>query len=199
MNPNPIEKLDLFPQGKLQVTLLRLAHQLLEHYHDFSDTVIIGLQPRGIYFSRRMKKVLAELLPESNILYGELDVTFFRDDFRRRGAPLQANQTKIDFLIEGKKVILIDDVLYSGRTIRAGLDAMLAYGRPASVNLLVLVDRKRKRELPVEAAFVGISVETIESERVSVELEESGGNDKVFLVRGGKNEKGIIHLKYDGF
>jgi pyrimidine operon attenuation protein/uracil phosphoribosyltransferase len=199
MNPNPIEKLDLFPQGKLQVTLLRLAHQLLEHYNDFSDTVIIGLQPRGIYFSRRMKKVLAELLPESNILYGELDVTFFRDDFRRRSAPLQANQTKIDFLIEGKKVILIDDVLYSGRTIRAGLDAMLAYGRPTSVNLLVLVDRKRKRELPVEAAFVGISVETIESERVSVELEESGGNDKIYLVRGGSNEKGIIHLKYDGF
>lgn len=199
MNPNPIEKLDLFPQGKLQVTLLRLAHQLLEHYNDFSDTVIIGLQPRGIYFSRRMNKVLAELLPESSILYGELDVTFFRDDFRRRGAPLQANQTKIDFLIEGKNVILIDDVLYSGRTIRAGLDAMLAYGRPASVNLLVLVDRKRKRELPVEAAFVGIAVETIESERVSVELEESGGSDKVFLVRGGGSEKGIIHLKYEGF
>lgn len=176
------EKLDLFPQDKLKVTLLRLAHQLIEHYGSFQNTVLIGLQPRGVFLSRRMCEVLCELLPEINIPYGELDGTFFRDDFRRRDFQVQANQTRIDFLIEGKKVILIDDVLYTGRTIRAAMDAMLAYGRPSSVSLLVLVDRKHKRELPIEASFVGICVETIESEKVSVELKEGGGEDKVYMV-----------------
>ena len=177
------QKLDLFPQDKLKVTLLRLAHQLLEHYGNFQNTVLIGLQPRGVYLSRRMCEILCTLLPEVNIPYGELDATFFRDDFRRRDLLVQANQTRIDFLIEGKKVILIDDVLYTGRTIRAAMDAMLAYGRPHSVSLLVLVDRKHKRELPIEASFSGISVDTIQSEKVLVELKESGGDDKVYLLR----------------
>ncbi|MFN0203083.1 MAG: bifunctional pyr operon transcriptional regulator/uracil phosphoribosyltransferase PyrR [Bacteroidia bacterium] len=175
--------IDLFPAGKLNITLLRLAHQLLENYGNFEQTVIIGLQPRGVYFSRRMNQILQTLLPEIQIPYGELDTTFFRDDFRRKGTPLQANQTKIDFLIEGKRVILIDDVLYTGRSIRAAMDAMLAYGRPSSVELMVLVDRKRKRELPVQAAYIGITVDSIKTEKVSVELAESGGADKVFLVK----------------
>ena len=176
------DKLDLFPKGKLSITLLRLCHQLIETYGNFDDVVILGAQPRGIYLSRRIKEVLKDLVPEVNIPYGELDVTFFRDDFRTRNSPLSPNQTRIDFLIENKKVLLIDDVLFTGRTIRAAMDAMLAYGRPTSVELLVLVDRKRKRELPVEASYVGISVDTIETQRVEVELKESGGNDEVFLV-----------------
>lgn len=176
------EKLDLFPKGKLHVTLLRLCHQLIEKYGDFSDTVILGAQPRGIYLSRRIQELLKDLIPDSNIPYGELDTTFFRDDFRMRNTPLQPNQTKIDFLIENKRVILIDDVLYTGRTIRAAMDAMLAYGRPTSVELLVLVDRKRKRELPIEASYIGIKVDTISTQRVEVKLKESGGNDEVFMV-----------------
>ncbi len=180
MNP---QKLDLFPQNKLSVTLMRLAHQLIEDYHEFENTVIIGLQPRGVFLSRRMMDILNYLLPDTYIPYGELDVTFFRDDFRRRESPLQANLTRIDFLLEGKKVILIDDVLYTGRTIRAAMDAMLAYGRPHSVSLLVLVDRKHKRELPIEATYAGITVDTIQSEKVLVELVESGGQDKVYLLK----------------
>ncbi|MEL6588495.1 MAG: bifunctional pyr operon transcriptional regulator/uracil phosphoribosyltransferase PyrR [Bacteroidota bacterium] len=175
-------KLDLFPAGKLAVTLQRLCHQLLESYDDFQDTVILGAQPRGIYLSRRIRQLLKELLPDLDIPYGELDTTFFRDDFRKRGKPLEPNKTSIDFLIEDKRVILIDDVLYTGRTIRAALDAMLAYGRPRTVELLVLVDRKHKRELPVEASYVGIEVDTIETQRVVVELAESGGKDTVVLV-----------------
>lgn len=179
------DRLDLFPAEKLNITLHRLAHQLIEHYEDFSNTVLIGLQPRGVFLSRRMCEILCELLPTVNIPYGELDVTFFRDDFRRRPAPLQPNQTRIDFLIEGKRVILIDDVLYTGRTIRAAMDGMLAYGRPLSVELLVLVDRKHKRELPVEASYVGITVDTIKTEKVLVELREAGGSDKVYLLKEG--------------
>jgi pyrimidine operon attenuation protein/uracil phosphoribosyltransferase len=180
-NMNPQDKLDLFPEGKLEITLLRLCHQLVETYGDFSHTVLLGAQPRGVFLAKRIKRILENLVGV-DLPLGELDATFFRDDFRKRSAPLQANQTRINFLIEDQRVILIDDVLYTGRTVRAGLDAMLAYGRPQSVELLVLVDRKRKRELPVEASYVGISVDTIETQRVRVELEEGGGDDQVLLV-----------------
>ncbi len=181
MNPSP-EILDLFPSGKLDVTLLRLCHQLIEHYGKFENAVMLGSQPRGIFLGKRLHTLLEGLVPGISLPYGDLDITFFRDDFRRRESPLQPNRTRIDFLIEGKDVILVDDVLYTGRTTRAALDAMLAYGRPASVTLLVLVDRKHQRELPIEPTFVGITVDTIEDQRVSVQLSESGGNDSVILL-----------------
>jgi pyrimidine operon attenuation protein / uracil phosphoribosyltransferase len=117
------------------------------------------------------------------VQYGELDITFYRDDIRRGHSPLKANQTRVDFLVEGKRVILIDDVLYTGRSIRAALDAMLAFGRPQSVELMVLVDRRLKRELPVTASYVGITVDTINSEKVIVALKESGGDDQVWLTK----------------
>lgn len=176
------KQLDLFPSGKLSVTLQRLCHELLETYGDFEDTVILGAQPKGVFLSHRIHSMLQAYRPDSNILHGELDTTFFRDDFRMRDKPLQANKTRIDFLIESKRVILVDDVLYTGRSVRAALDAMLAYGRPASVELLVLVDRLHKRHLPIEAEYIGIRVDTIESQRVEVSLKESGGEDQVWLV-----------------
>ena len=177
------EKLELFPSGKLSVTLQRLCHELLETYGDFRDTVILGAQPKGTFLSRRFHSMLKEYRPGVQIPHGELDTTFFRDDFRMRDKPLQPNKTRIDFLIENKRVILIDDVLYTGRSVRAALDAMLAYGRPASVELLVLVDRLHKRHLPIEPSYVGIEVDTIESQRVVVSLqEEDGGADQVWLV-----------------
>lgn len=161
------------------MTLSRLCHQLIENHGDFRNTVMLGMQPRGIYLSRRIHSLLADLSPQGDIPYGELDVTFFRDDFRRHGAPLMANQTRVDFLVEGKKVILIDDVLYTGRTVRAALDAMLAYGRPENVELLVLVDRHRMRQLPIEPRYVGIRVDTLETEKVIVRLKEGGHKDSV--------------------
>ncbi|MDX1906089.1 MAG: bifunctional pyr operon transcriptional regulator/uracil phosphoribosyltransferase PyrR [Bacteroidia bacterium] len=175
------EKLNLFPAGKLHITLLRLCHQLIEHYGDFQDTVLLGSQPRGVFLSKRLRLMLAELTGV-NLPHGELDVTFFRDDVRLRPSPLQPNQTRVDFLIENQRVILVDDVLYTGRTVRAAMDAMLAYGRPRSVELLVLVDRRHQRELPIEASYTGITVDTIDTQRVLVELRESGGQDEVFLV-----------------
>ena len=176
------DKLDLFPEGKLQITLLRLCHQLIENYGDFSDTVILGLQLKGVYLARRIQEILQGLMPDVQIPLGELDTTFFRDDFRMREEPIQANRTRVDFLIEHKKVILVDDVLYTGRTIRAAMDAMLGFGRPKSVELLVLVDRTHKRELPIEPTYVGMTVDTIKTQRVLVQLAEGGGKDQVFLV-----------------
>lgn len=177
------EKLDLFPEGKLEITLLRLCHELIERYEDFHETAIIGVQPRGVFLSRRIQRLLQGLLPDLHLPYGELDITFYRDDFRRRDTPLQANQTHIDFLIEKKRIILIDDVLYTGRTIRAAMDAMLAFGRAQSVELLVLVDRIRYRDFPIEATYIGITVETLETEKVIVRLKEGGGEDQAYIIR----------------
>lgn len=165
---------------KLQLTIKRLCYQLIENHHDFSDSVILGLQPRGIYMADRIHKELEQILNKT-VLLGRLDVTFFRDDFRRRESPLIPNATKIDFTIENKKVILIDDVLYTGRTIRSGLDAMLAYGRPQNVELMVLVDRRYSRHLPVEANYIGTQVDSIAEERVKVEWKETDGKDQIIL------------------
>ena len=112
---------------------------------------------------------------------GNLDITFYRDDFRRRETPLIPSATNIDFVIEGKNVFIMDDVLYTGRTIRSGLDALLAYGRPDKVELLAMIDRRFKRDLPIEADYVGKTVDTLISERVSVEWSEIEGEDKVVL------------------
>ena len=176
-------KLELFPEGKLEVTLLRLCHEILERHAQLENVALLGIQPRGVYLSQRILQLLTQLAPNSKLGYGELDVTFYRDDFRRRESPLEPNKTHVNFLIESKHIILVDDVLYTGRTVRAALDAMLAFGRPQSVELLVLVDRKRTRDLPIEANYIGIEVDTVPSERVMVELQEAGGNtDSVYIL-----------------
>ncbi|MCI4667659.1 MAG: bifunctional pyr operon transcriptional regulator/uracil phosphoribosyltransferase PyrR [Bacteroidia bacterium] len=177
-------QLDLFPSGKLHITLNRLAQQLIERYGKFEDVVFLGIQTKGVFVAKRIAFLLEDSLQISPIHLGELDATFFRDDFRKRSAPLQPNRTKIDFLIEDKKVVLVDDVLYSGRTVRAALDAMLAYGRPESVELLVLVDRQHQREVPIQPSYVGSNVDTIETQWVMVDLVEEEGvvEDKVYLL-----------------
>lgn len=166
----------------LNITLNRLCQQLIEVHSDFSHSIILGMQPRGIFLAElihtRLKKLVKREIP-----IGYLDTTFHRDDFRRRDIPAKASETRIDFAIEGKNVILIDDVLFTGRTVRAALDAMIAFGRPAKVELLVLVDRKYTRDLPIAADYVGKYVDTLESQRVLVELEAQGHKqNKIWLV-----------------
>jgi pyrimidine operon attenuation protein/uracil phosphoribosyltransferase len=166
----------------LDITISRLCQQLIENHDDFSETVIIGMQPRGIYLAEIIHKKLEKDVKRS-IPLGYLDTTFHRDDFRRRQIPARANETKIDFIIEGKKVVLVDDVLFTGRTIRAAMDAMIAFGRPATVELLVLIDRKYNRELPVAADYVGKVVNTLPTQRVLVELEAQGHKqNKIWLI-----------------
>lgn len=167
------------------LTLKRLCHQLIENHGDFSDTVLIGLQPRGINVVTRLKFLLEEILGKP-VQCGSLDITFYRDDFRRRERPLIPSATNVDFVIEKKKVVLVDDVLFTGRTIRAGLDAMLAFGRPSGVELLAFIDRRFKRELPIQADYVGKTVDTLSEERVSVEWQEVEGEDKVVLFTPNK-------------
>jgi len=166
----------------LDITLNRLCQQLIENHNRFDDTVIIGLQPRGIYLAELIHAKLEKEV-KKKIALGFLDTTFHRDDFRRREIPAKASETRIPFIIEGKKVVLIDDVLFTGRTVRAALDAMISFGRPAKVELLVLVDRKHTRDLPIAADYVGKFVETLASQRVLVELEAQGQKqNKIWLI-----------------
>ena len=168
---------------EVNIILHRLTCQLIENHKDFSETVLIGIQPRGIYLAQRIKSLLEEDYKIPNIKLGELDITFFRDDFRRREEPISPNQTDINFLVEGKKVVFIDDVLYTGRSIRAGMDAINSFGRPKQIELLVLIDRRFSRELPIEPNYVGKTVDAIDSEKVVVEWDDTVNNGQVSLIR----------------
>ena len=152
---------------QLSITIKRLAHQILEDNNDLTSTVIVGLQPRGIYLSDQIVAEIKKELPGTKIHYGKLDITFYRDDIRKELHI--ANQTDIPFSLEGKKVVLIDDVLYTGRTIRAALDALLAFGRPEKVELCVLIDRRFSRQFPIQPDYVGKSIDSIISQKVKVE------------------------------
>jgi pyrimidine operon attenuation protein / uracil phosphoribosyltransferase len=166
----------------LDITVSRLCQQLIENHNDFKDTIIMGMQPRGIYLAELIHKKL-QVDTKIKIPLGYLDATFHRDDFRRREIPAKGNETRIPFVIEGKKVVLVDDVLFTGRTIRAALDAMIAFGRPAKVELLVLIDRKYNRDLPIAADYVGKVVNTLASQRVLVELQAQGHKqNKIWLT-----------------
>ncbi len=169
----------ILEKNKFDITIKRLCHQLIEVHNDFSNTVIIGLQPRGIYLARRIQKELQSILKNKTVHCGELDITFYRDDFRKK--ELIPNRTNIDFIIEDKNVILVDDVLFTGRTIRAGLDAMLAFGRPNDVELLVLVDRRLSRHVPIQAKYIGMTIDSITTQNVKVEWKEIDGKDKITL------------------
>lgn len=166
---------------KFSITLDRLCHQLIENHSDFSKTVIIGVQPRGVYVAERIYQRLKKILKDDSILYGKLDPTFYRDDFRRNDEHLAPKHTSIKFLIEGKNVILIDDVLYTGRTIRAAMDALHDFGRPSKVELLVLVDRRFTRHVPIQADYVGITVDSIFSDKIKVDWKEINGEDKIWI------------------
>jgi pyrimidine operon attenuation protein/uracil phosphoribosyltransferase len=157
----------ILDKQQLHLTILRLAHQLLENHLDLNDVVFIGLQPRGVHVSNRMIEYIKELSPNDKVKYGLLDITFYRDDIRD-GLHL-ANKTDIEFSVEGKTVILIDDVLYTGRTIRAALDALLDFGRAKKVELCVLVDRRFNRELPIQPDYCGKAIDSIISQKVKVE------------------------------
>jgi len=170
---------------QMHLMIQRLAHQVLENHHSSEDMVVIGLQPRGVYFSDRLVQELRRIQPRRKFYYGKLDITFYRDDFRKE--ILVPNQTEIDFSIENKQVVLVDDVLYTGRTIRAALDALLDYGRPASVELCVLIDRRFSRQLPVQPDYTGKSIDSIITQKVKVLWSERDGTDEVVLLEDSRN------------
>lgn len=177
----------LLDHQALEHTLNRLAYQIFERHGDFSNTAIIALQPRGTLFGRKLVERI-KAIDEIAVEYGELDVTFYRDDFRRRDELLVPSKTNLDFSIEGKNIILIDDVLFTGRTVRSGMDAMLDFGRPIKVELAVLIDRRFSRELPVQPDYIGRTVDVVKDETVKVEWSDNKTSNKVTLFSSASNE-----------
>jgi pyrimidine operon attenuation protein/uracil phosphoribosyltransferase len=169
----------ILSEPQVALTVKRLAHQILENHLQLKDTVIIGIQPRGVYLSDRIANTLKELLPLQTVQYGILDITFYRDDVRKELHV--ANKTDIPFSIENKQVVLVDDVLWTGRTIRAALDALLDFGRPKKVELCVLIDRRFNRELPIQPDYTGRAIDTIVSQKVKVFWKENGPKECVEL------------------
>lgn len=169
----------ILTQKQIQLIVKRLAHQILENHIQLDNTVLIGIQPRGIFLSDRIVNELKQLLPSEKILYGKLDITFYRDDVRREVK--LANSTSIPFSTENKNIILIDDVLWTGRTIRSAMDALIDFGRPAKVELCVLIDRRFTREFPIQADYVGREIDTFPSQKVFVRWKENNQQDEVIL------------------
>ncbi|ANH82153.1 PyrR protein [Niabella ginsenosidivorans] len=172
----------ILTEQQIAITIKRLACQIVEDHDDFSKIAIIGLQPRGIYLSDRIYAAIQQQSKKQQIDYGRLDITFYRDDVRNELHA--ANKTDIPFSIEGKDVILIDDVLYTGRTTRAAFDALLDYGRPKKVALCVLIDRRFSREFPIQADYVGKYIDSFDTQKVLVRWKENSERDQVTITEG---------------
>lgn len=157
----------ILDSNQLNLVIQRLAHQLIENHLDFKDSAIIGIQEGGVPLSDKIVEEIRKQYPSNHINYGKMDITFYRDDVRKELHI--ANKTDVPFSLEGKKVILVDDVLYTGRTIRAAFDALLAFGRPDKVELCVLVDRRFGRQYPIQPDYTGKSIDEIVTQRVKVD------------------------------
>ncbi len=176
-----IEEREILNKESIVVTIERLCHQLIEVHKDFDNTVLIGVQPRGTYLNNRIINKLESIVSNNVIKSGNVDISFYRDDLMRRDNPIVPEVMDINFSLEGKNVVLIDDVLYTGRSIRSAIDALMTFGRPKSVDLLILIDRRFSRDLPIQPNYVGKTIDTISSEKVIVEWEENTGIDRVLI------------------
>ncbi len=175
-------KKTLINEKEMRIILHRLACQLIENHQNFSNTILIGIQPRGVHLANRLVKILEDEYQIKGINLGKLDITFYRDDFRRRDEPIEANKTDINFIVDNKKVVFIDDVLFSGRSIRAALTAIQTFGRPKNIELLVLIDRRFSRHLPIQPDYKGRQVDVIKDEQVRVAWEENNEKDAVYII-----------------
>ena len=176
-----LEKLVLMNKESVSRTINRLCHEIIEKNNNCKNVVLIGIHNRGVPISQRIQNKIKELIG-IDLQRGSLDITFHRDDYRERLVVPELMGTDINFSLDGKIVVLVDDVLYSGRTVRAALDELNSFGRASKVQLAVLVDRGH-RELPIKPDYVGKNVPTHEGEHVDVTLRETDENDSVFLIR----------------
>ena len=178
-----MQKKILLNANQIDIIINRLVCQLIENHNDFNNTVLIGLQPRGVYLLDKLLGVFSENYPDKIITSGNLDYTFFRDDFRRNEKTITVKPSNIDISIENKKVVLIDDVLFTGRSIRAAMSSIDSYGRPECIELMVLIDRRFKRELPIEANYFGKKIDTIDGDKVSVVWTDNKFDNVVYIEK----------------
>ena len=172
----------LLSDKKINIILNRLCYQLIERHGDFSNTILIGLQPRGTLLLDRLIQLLVKF-GIADPKTGKLDTTFFRDDFRRSDHPLSPKANVMDQYVEGKDVVLIDDVLFTGRSIRSALTAIDTYGRPRSIELLVLVDRRFSRHLPIQPDYLGAQIDALQGDKVKVVWSKKETENIVYLEK----------------
>lgn len=175
----------LLDQKKIDIILHRFCCQLIERYGDFTNTVLVGLQPRGVYLMKRIVGILEKEYALKEIHWGKLDVTFFRDDFRRSEKPLKASANVMNVIIENRHVVFVDDVLFTGRSVRAALTAIESYGRPSTIELMVLIDRRFSRHLPIKPDYLGVQMDALVGDKVKVSWLERDGKDVVYLQKRG--------------
>jgi pyrimidine operon attenuation protein/uracil phosphoribosyltransferase len=178
--PLPREKSRLMSSSEIERTLVRLAHEIVEKNNGTDKLTLVGIHRRGVPLAKRLAKLL-ETIENRPIDVGTLDISFYRDDLTTRGPRPVVNPGELGFDVTGRDVVLVDDVLYTGRTVRAALDALIDHGRPQRVRLLTLIDRGH-RELPIEASFVGRTIQTTEREIIEVKLEETDDSEQVLLM-----------------
>ena len=176
-----LKERELLNKQEIEITIERLCRQLIENHNDFEHTVIVGVQPRGTLLCNRVISKLRTLVSATNIASGNVDISFYRDDLMRRDEPIIPQEMDMDLSVEGKNVVLIDDVLFTGRSIRSAIDALMTFGRPNSVELLTLIDRRYSRHLPIHPNYVGRTIDALESEKIVVEWEEFNGNDRILM------------------
>ena len=176
-----LEEREILNKKSIVITIERLCHQLIEQHINFENTVLIGVQPRGAYLNNRILKKLKLIIPNIDIQSGNVDISFYRDDLMRRDEPIVPEVMDINISLEGKNIVLIDDVLFTGRSIRSAIDALMTFGRPKSVELLTLIDRRFSRHLPIQPNYVGKKIDAMDSEKIIVEWEETTGIDRVLM------------------
>jgi pyrimidine operon attenuation protein/uracil phosphoribosyltransferase len=164
----------------IQRTLTRISHEILERNKDLSNLALVGIQTRGTYLARRLQASLSQIEGQK-VDCGFVDITFHRDDLDQKGASVEAQETQLSFDVNGKNIILFDDVLFSGRTIRAAIDEIMDFGRPERIQLAVLIDRGH-RQLPIRPDYVGKNVPTSPHEEIQVCIDEVDGKDEVFIL-----------------
>lgn len=171
----------LLKNEQFRLTLDRLCYEIIENYPLDKEKCIIGIQERGVFLAERIAERLAKLEKGSKMNVGKLDITFYRDDYRLRTKPIKASETDIEFSVDGKDVILVDDVLFSGRTIHAAMAALQDFGRPSKIELLVMVDRRFNRHLPIQANYAGLVVDAYDEAYVKVEYNHIEQEDRILL------------------
>tara|TARA_B100000927_G_scaffold281961_1_gene268088 strand:+ start:1315 stop:1872 length:558 start_codon:yes stop_codon:yes gene_type:complete len=174
---------EILDQDSIKLTIERLCHELIEVHKEFNNTVIIGVQPRGTFLNNRIIKKLKEINSTVKIKSGNVDISFYRDDLMRREKPIVPETMDIDITLEDKKIVLVDDVLFTGRSIRSAIDAVMSFGRPKSIELLVLINRRFTRDLPIQPNYVGKNIDVMDSEKIIVEWQEISKIDRVLIKK----------------
>ena len=177
------EQREILNSTQLEIIIQRLSQELIESHQDFSNSVIVSLQPRGKYLANKLISCLSEKFNLKSISSGDLDISFYRDDLLTKKTPIIPEKINMDISTENKREVLVDDVLFTARSVRAAMDAIMPFGRPKSIELLVLIDRRFSRHIPIQPNYVGKIIDAVDSERVIVDWKKN-----CVLILKDKNE-----------